>query len=218
MARQREFNAQGWREVSKEVPCKACGRSHGCRESRDGNFICWRVPSSRPRGAGWWHPGEGWGDHLPSLAPPMVARAEAIADDFLLHQVYQDLLELCPLASAHRKHLSNEGWTAEEIGQFRCGSLPVVRSVRRAIVKELWEKYGHLLSQVPGFIVKEGARGNCWAEVCSSGGLLLPCVSLDGRIRRLRLRPDEPKPNGPKYVWLSSSRHGGPGSGSPPAF
>jgi hypothetical protein len=154
---------------------------------------------------------------LPSLSPPVLARAEAIADDVLLHRIYSDLLALCPLNSLHRKHLQNENWTAEEIGQFRCGSLPSSRGARQAITKDLWERYGILLAQVPGFVVKEGARSS-WAEICSSGGLLLACMGWDGWIRRLRLRPDDPKPEGPKYVWLSSSRHGGPSSGSPPAF
>ncbi len=80
MARQREFGAHGWREVSRERPCLGCGHTHGCRESRDGNFICWRVPSSRPRGAGWWHGGEGCSQELPTLAAPMVVKAEALAD------------------------------------------------------------------------------------------------------------------------------------------
>ncbi|MBT9588980.1 hypothetical protein IV102_36940 [bacterium] len=96
MARQREFGAHGWRGVSRERPCLGCGHTHGCRESRDGNFICWRVPSSRPRGAGWWHGGEGCSQELPTLAAPMVVKAEALADEALLHQIYQDLLELCP--------------------------------------------------------------------------------------------------------------------------
>ena len=217
MARQREFGTHGWREVSRERPCLGCGHTHGCRESRDGNFICWRVPSSRPRGAGWWHGGEGRSQELPTLAAPMVVKAEALADEALLHQIYQDLLELCPLSSSHRKHLSNEGWTIEEIGQFRCGSLPSNQTARRAIAQELWLRYGVLLAQAPGFLVKEGARGS-WAEICAGGGLLMACLSWTGRIYRLRLRPDDRKLDGPKYVWLSSSRHGGPGTGAPPAF
>ncbi len=217
MARRREFGAHGWREVSRERPCQGCGHSRGCRESRDGNFICWRVPSSRPRGAGWWHAGEGRSFELPTLAEPVVVKAEALADEALLHRVYQDLLDLCPLSSAHRKHLSNEGWTNEEIGQFRCGSLPANRVARRSIAQELWVRYGILLAQVPGFLVKDGARGS-WVEICAGGGLLIACLSWSGRIYRLRLRPDEGRVDGPKYVWLSSSRHGGPGAGAPPAF
>lgn len=218
MARRREFGAHGWREVSRERPCQGCGHFHGCRESRDGNFICWRVPSSRPRGAGWWHAGEGASfAELPTLAAPIVVQAEALVDEALLHRVYQDLLELCPLNLSHRKHLANEGWTQEEIAQFRCGSLPSNKAARRAVAKELWVRYGVLLAQVPGFLVKEGARGS-WVEICAGGGLLIACRSWSGRIFRLRLRPDEGRVGGPKYVWLSSSRHGGPGAGAPPAF
>lgn len=218
MARRREFGAHGWREVSRERPCQGCGHSHGCRESRDGNFICWRVPSSRPRGAGWWHAGGSSHERpLPELAVPVVAKAEALADEALLHRIYQDLLDLCPLSSAHRKHLANEGWNNEEIAQFRCGSLPSNRVARRAIAQEMWIRYGILLAQAPGFLVKEGARGS-WVEICASGGLLIACLNWAGRINRLRLRPDEGKLNGPKYVWLSSSRYGGPGTGAPPAF
>lgn len=151
------------------------------------------------------------------MPEPVVVKAEALVDEALLHRVYQDLLELCPLNSEHRKHLNNEGWTCEEIAQFRCGSLPASRAARRAVAKELWIRYGILLAQVPGFLVKEGARGS-WVEICASGGLLIACLSWSGRIYRLRLRPDERRVDGPKYVWLSSSRHGGPGAGAPPAF
>ena len=216
MARIREFGAHGWREVSRERPCKGCGHTHGCRESRDANFICWRVPSQWPRGAGWWHPGaERPNDSLPIQALPVVAKAEALADDALLHQIYRDLLDLCPLSASHRKHLLNEGWTTDEIAQFRAGSLPENREARRAIAREMSQRFGVLLAQAPGFLVKEGTRGS-WAEICSGGGMLLACLSWNGRISRLRLRPDQTK--GAKYVWFSSSRHGGPGTGAPAAF
>lgn len=217
MARRREFGAHGWREVSREKPCQGCGHSHGCRESRDGNFLCWRVPSRWPRGAGWWHPSGEQSNQLPTLAAPVVARAEQLADAALLHRIYQDLLDLCPLSSAHRKHLLNEGWTVDEVAQFRAGSLPAQRDARRAIAQEMWVRFGMLLAQAPGFRVKERERSS-WAEICAGGGMLLACSSWDGLITRLRVRPDQAKPNGPKYVWFSSSRHGGPGTGAPPAF
>ena len=217
MARRREFGAHGWREVSREQPCQGCGHSHGCRESRDGNFLCWRVPSRWPRGAGWWHPSGEQSNDLPTLAAPVVARAEQLADAALLHRIYQDLLDLCPLSSAHRKHLLNEGWTVDEVAQFRAGSLPAQRDARRAIAQEMWVRFGVLLAQAPGFRVKEGEQSS-WAEICAGGGMLLACSSWDGLITRLRVRPDQAKSNGPKYVWFSSSRHGGPGTGAPPAF
>jgi len=154
---------------------------------------------------------------LPALAAPVVVKAEQLADAALLHRIYQDLLDLCPLSSAHRKHLLNEGWTIDEVAQFRAGSLPVQRDARRAIAQEMWIRFGPLLVQAPGFRVKEGARGS-WVEICAGGGMLLACSSWDGLITRLRVRPDQAKPNGPKYVWFSSSRHGGPGTGAPPAF
>ena len=217
MARRREFGAHGWREVSREKPCQGCGHSHGCRESRDGNFLCWRVPSRWPRGAGWWHPSGEQSNQLPPLAVPVVAKAEQLADAALLHRIYQDLLDLCPLSSAHRKHLLNEGWTVDEVAQFRAGSLPAQREARRAVEREMSTRFGVLLMQAPGFRVKEGARGS-WAEICAGAGMLLACSSWDGLITRLRVRPDQAKPGGPKYVWFSSSRHGGPGTGAPPAF
>lgn len=218
MARIREFGAHGWREVSRERPCKGCGHTHGCRESQDGNYLCWRVPSRWQRGAGWWHPGaESSQEWLPALAAPVVARAEQLADAALLHRIYQDLLELCPLSGAHRKHLFNEGWTADEVSQIRAGSLPDQREARRAIAQEMWTRFGVLLQQAPGFLVKEGAHRR-WAEICAGGGMLFACSGWDGLITRLRVRPDQVKAGGPKYVWFSSSRYGGPGTGAPAAF
>lgn len=212
-----DFNAQGWREVSREVPCGACGRQHGCREAQDGNFICWRVPSRYPRGAGWWHRRDGEAD-LQEWALPALAQAEAIVDRQLLHRVHSDLLLLSPLSGLHRKHLQNEGWKADEIHQFRAGSWPEGRSSQRAILDELWTSYGSLLAQIPGFVVKAGPKGGR-VHLCAAPGLLLPCADWDGRIYRMRVRPDVKKNTyGPKYVWLSSSSQGGPSSGAPPAF
>lgn len=212
-----DFNTQGWREVSRETPCGACGRHHGCREARDGNFICWRIPSQHPRGAGWWHRRDGETE-IEDWSLPVLAQAEAIADQQLLHRVYSDLLMLCPLSGLHRKHLQNEGWAADEVQQFRAGSWPETRLAQKAVMEEMWASYGSLLAQIPGFVVKAGPSGGR-ASLCASPGLLLPCAGWGGRIYRMRMRPDVKKNSyGPKYVWLSSSSQGGPSSGSPPAF
>lgn len=150
---------------------------------------------------------------LDRLLEPVVVQAEGVAEDWLLHRVYSDLLGLCPLSSAHRKHLLNEGWSTEEVRQFRAGSWPEARQAQREILQELWKLHGVLLAQVPGFVVK-GER----ASLHVPAGLLLPCAGWEGLIHRLRLRPDRVRPLGPKYVWVSSSRYGGPSAGAPPAF
>jgi hypothetical protein len=69
-----------------------------------------------------------------------------------------------------------------------------------------------VLDGVPGFFRKDSEAGPRWT-IAGSPGLLIPCRATDGRIRALRIRPDDPRGAG-KYRWFSSTeRPGGVGSG-----
>jgi hypothetical protein len=45
--------------------------------------------------------------------------------------------------------------------------------------------------------------------------MLIPIRDLSSRIVALKVRRDDPAEDGPRYVYLSSVGHGGPGPGSP---
>ena len=89
---------------------------------------------------------------------------------------------------------------------------------RQAIASELAGKFGQdVLLSVPGFFVN---KHGCFSIACMTG-LLIPVRDARGRIIALRVRldrdpaADKPPDKAKKYVWLSSSKHDGPGSGAP---
>ncbi len=76
------------------------------------------------------------------------------------------------------------------------------------------ERFGaDVCAQVPGLVRRE-EDGRAWWSVGGSPGLLIPVRNLDGRIVALKLRRDEPG-DGPRYLYMSSARAGGPGPGAP---
>ena len=72
------------------------------------------------------------------------------------------------------------------------------------------------LATVPGFYrKKDPARGAGYWSIAASG-LLVPVRDTAGRIVAFQVRLDDVQPGGSRYIWLSSTRHGGPGPGTPP--
>jgi hypothetical protein len=69
------------------------------------------------------------------------------------------------------------------------------------------------LPSIPGFYVKRRDDGREFWSVSGMGGMTIPVRDLKGRIVRLMVRLDEPKP-GQKYKWVSSKSKGGAGAGS----
>lgn len=66
---------------------------------------------------------------------------------------------------------------------------------------------------MPGFVVKEGRSGR-YLALRGSAGLIIPCRDRAGRIVALKVRRDEVGEGGPRYCYISSAGHGGPGSGA----
>jgi hypothetical protein len=129
----------------------------------------------------------------------------------LLHQVYSALLTRLKLTAPHRDNLRGRGLTDEVNDRNSYRTLPVQGRAR--IAKELRERFGDALLQVPGFALKEKA-GQRYVTIAGAAGMLVPVRDLEGRIVALKVRRDDPG-NGPKYLYVSSANQGGHGPGSP---
>src|SRR5262249_36053852 len=88
---------------------------------------------------------------------------------------------------------------------------------RPPIARELRERFGNQLARVPGFVVKEGKAGR-YLTIRGPAGLIIPCRDGAGRIVALKVRRDDAGQGGPRYVYISSAGHGGPGPGAPAHF
>lgn len=159
----------------------------------------------------WLYRLDGAGPASVEALPEMPAQAGAErADDGTLHRTYNDLLSLLTLSPGHRENLRRRGLSDAEIEARQYRTLPA--SGRAELAKRLAERYGDLLLKVPGFYVKEDG-GRRWWTLAGAAGILIPVRDLAGQIVGLKVRADDPG-DGPRYTWLSSARHGGPGPGN----
>lgn len=208
---------QAWREVSRTSPCPICGKPDWCSISADGKWVvCRRVDNGAGHhrvdraGADYWLYRTGQG--LAVLPDPPEPEQSVVdrADDKVLHKVYSDLLSLLTLSPEHREDLRRRGLSDAEIEARQYRTLPA--HGRAKVAKRLADRHGDLLLRVPGFYVKEDGSKRWWS-LAGATGILIPVRDLTGRIVALKIRADNPG-DGPRYTWLSSTRHGGPGPGN----
>ncbi len=106
--------------------------------------------------------------------------------------------------------VGSKGLTCDEARRRSYASLPL--RGRAAVCRALRET--HELTGVPGFYVAEGEHGP-YRSFAGSPGLLIPVRGPHGAIRGLRVRPDDVKKAGGKYMWFSSEKKpGGVASGA----
>jgi hypothetical protein len=173
----------------------------GCfraREGRDGSKVYLHRLADAPRA----------GTEIPQLPAAQAKRA----DPDTLHAVYSAVLEHLPLSQRHREALQRRGLPDSAIDRGRYRTLP--RQGRPRIVRDLRERFGDKLLRVPGFVTKEGRSGR-YLTLRGPAGLIVPCRDHGGRIIALKVRRDDAGEGGPRYLYLSSEGHGGPGSGAP---
>ena len=125
-----------------------------------------------------------------------------------LHRVYLSLLRSLHLSSTHHDNLLSRGLPDDEIAHRGYHTLPV--SGRAVLADRLVERYGaEVCSRIPGlYVMSEGRRR--WWSLAGAGGLLIPVRDQAGRIMALMVRRDGADAD-PKYVFVSSAKHGGPG-------
>lgn len=218
---------RGWRSVSKTSPCPVCGHDSWCSVALDGKMtVCRRqeVDSYASRtdanGAPYYlhrTDGEpcadgaryGAGEGAVRRAPPSTC-----------HEVYSALLNALGLSDRHRADLRRRGLTDEQIDARRYRSLGGAER-HAAIVPGLAPRVGGpldptVLLSVPGIIEQEHLGTNR-LTLSLQRGLVIPVTDSRQYIVALKVRLDRPG-DGPKYVYLSSTRSGGPGPGSPVHF
>jgi hypothetical protein len=134
----------------------------------------------------------------------------ALADVATRHEVYSALLGELTLSALHQNDLAKRGLDPAEISkrQYRTLAKGQVR-----LAAALHKRFGKdVLLTVPGFFVNPKSQ----LSTCVLPGLLVPVRYPDSRIVALSVRPDQRRDGGGKYLWVSSTSHGGPGPGAPP--
>jgi hypothetical protein len=146
-------------------------------------------------------------------APPPVplGASSGRANADTLHNVYSALLSALRLSPSHREALRNRGLPDEEIDRGGYRTLPVQGRARLA--NELRQRFGDTLLRVPGFAVKASRAGSRYVTIRGAAGLLVPIRDAAQGIIGLIVRRDADGPG--KYVWISSTKDGGPGPGAP---
>jgi hypothetical protein len=145
---------------------------------------------------------------LPPRSGPEAKRADV---DFL-HAVYSGLIARLTLSKAHRVALHRRGLVDDAIDRAGYRTLP--RQGRARVARELHETLGDKLLHVPGFVVKDAPPGR-YLTFRGPAGLVVPCRDRSGRILALKVRRDDVDGSGPRYLYCSSTGHGGPGPGAP---
>ena len=219
-----ENNGRKWLRVSRANPCPVCDHPDWCLVAVDGSTaMCMRFENGCFR-KGQNKAGEEYflhrlldgvpSPHEPAEERPIDAKV-ALTDSDIRHEVYSALLTSLRLTPSHREQLHSRGLTDESTDLRGYRSLPV--QGRPAVVAKLVKDYTvEQLLTVPGFRLRDNM-----VVLGGAAGLLVPVRDLAGRIVALLVRGDGTKEelaakDCPRYSYLSSAQHDGPGPGSPP--
>jgi hypothetical protein len=215
-----DTDGREWRSVSRAEPCPVCKKGNWCRISMDGRTAACRREA---RGATktkkdkngadiFIHRLDGQAGNVIEFvaAPPSSAQTKPgeRAEPALLDHAYRLLLGRLGLTAEHRSALRGRGLPDEEIDRRGYRSYPLPG--RQKIARDLRAHLGSAaFRSIPGFRIN-----NDNPSLGGPVGLLVPCRNAAGQIVALKVRQDEETDN--KYVYVSSTKHAGPGPGSPP--
>lgn len=214
--------------ATSRSPCAVCGAMKLCGRTRDGRtYICYHENTwnGRPGRHGvdsfgdrwtWYVQADGPVAQAPGREPLPTATRAPVG---VLDAVYRVTLEELELAPHHLQQLTapypeGRGVPVDAVRRFECRSLV---SGHARVARVVAARFGDdTLATVPGFYrKKDPARGTGYWSIAASG-LLVPVRDTAGRIVAFQVRLDDVHLGGSRYVWLSSTRHGGPGPGTPP--
>jgi hypothetical protein len=214
-----EPRASKWRRVTRSHPCPICLKPDWCSISADGTLAAcrrvelraWKSKADRAGATVYLHR---LGGPIVPPAPPLAPRGTATqrADTDTLHAVYAALLASLPLVGRHREALRCRGLADDEIDRREYGTLPVQGRAR--VARTLRERWGDAVLRVPGVVTRESDGRRC-LTLAGAAGLLVPVRDVAGRVVALLVRRDGDGGDGPRYLYLSSSRYGGSGPGAP---
>ena len=203
------FGSRDWHNVSCSHRCPICDKPDWCSVHKSGEAaMCRRVSHGGThyvdgRGESFWI-------HLLServVVPPevhIVTPNRATPDD--LHHAYCLLLGQLDLSDKHRQHLRNRGLTDDQIMKAGYSTLPLEGRARLA--KFLTPSIPGDVLEIPGIYIHDDPKRS-WLSFAGCPGLVIPCRDSQGRIIALKVRRDDDST--PKYTYISSARHGGPG-------
>lgn len=214
-----------------------------CRRVEDG---CTKVITDKSGGTFYKHEfPDGQPDWDVSKYQSSHATRTGCASPDRLHVAYATLLLELELSEQHWQDLKDRGYSEKLIDRRGFRTLP--KGDRTALAARVKKKlranlhsYGvtvfkeenmeELLLKVPGFYHKE-VEGKKILTVGGKSGLLIPVFDeslflpdpkrkpplQEPRIRALKVRSDDENSSA-RYTYLSSTKHGGPSSGSPIHF
>jgi hypothetical protein len=181
--------------------CRRQG-GEGALVRRDSNGAVYYVHFAAPSGR------DADREPAPPLRPGPVPEA---APPETRHAVYGRFLERLTLSKPHRNALLRRGLTEAAVETNAYRSAPNNPVKRQHLLAGLAEEFGReTLLAVPGFYEADGSLALSAPE-----GLLIPVRGVGGSVVALQARPDGRRTGGPKYLWVSSRRHGGPTCGAP---
>lgn len=194
---------QRWCTCTPRRRCPVCNGDSWCSIRADGVLVACRRNSygqqreDRNGESFWLHcfDGRALSEHE---LPPECTKDRACLDS--IDEAYRALLAQLSLTQEHRASLERRGLDRTAITRGMYRTLPA--GERHAIGRRVSEHVS--LEGVPGFFVHK----NAWI-VGGAPGLLVPLRDLEGRIVALKIRRDDPG-EGPRYLYFSSTRHGGP--------
>jgi putative DNA primase/helicase len=200
---------QNWINVSKNRPCKVCGKPDWCSESEDGKHrICRRegagATAEKVDSAGgtyWVHSDDKEVHYRTQPAKKLVPHKTDESE--LLNDVYNDLLKMVPVVKDHQKQMLLErGFEAKDIVKY--GSLS---GLNDQIISKLHEKYGYKLKKVPGIHLHYSEDGCLIGYKFPVGdGTLIPGVDEAGKIKYLKIRKDRAAEGQSRYIYFSMSK------------
>ena len=208
-----------WRRVDSKHPCTKCGKDGWCQYTPNGAVMCMRVADGGQHhvdcnGQDYWIHRPGGASASSPCDPDAIADpAPECATLEIRDRVYTALLSALTLEPGHRADLRRRGMSDAEIDRRGYRSLPIGKP-RWRVAAALAARFGPDLATVPGFYQGKSDSGRVYWTWGGPPGFAIPVRCLDARIVALQIRPDVID-GGAKYLYLSSSRHGGPGPGAP---
>lgn len=122
------------------------------------------------------------------------------------------------LSPEHRAELRRRGLSDIEIDRRGYRSLPPEGPpwTREDLARHLADIHGvEAALGVPGIVQRTSKiTGKPYLTIAGMAGLLIPIRNLATHVIALLVKPDAPV-NGAKYLWITSTRDGGPGPGTP---
>lgn len=211
-------NSRNGREANAKHPCPCCGKQKHCLIFQDGGANCYHTndpafPERQDRnGASYRLFPAGEGQRAPGPDPlPTLEHSRASVDK--VNRVYRELQQQLTLNQAHHAQLLKRGLPDVAIREhgFKAMHSPAVRS---AIAQSIADRFSDWQG-VPGFY-RDAKTAK--ARLAGSEGLVIFGKDLAGNVVSVQIRRDTVKTDQARYYWLSSAKHGGPSSGSFPAW